>query len=69
MHEEILKVVDFRDRGKKTANFHVLRETAMPALLTENGFVDNTNDAEKVLNSHASNQTQKPAIQSKAAKA
>ena len=51
MHEEILKVVDFRDRGKKTANFHVLRETAMPALLTENGFVDNTSDAEKLKSS------------------
>ncbi|MEC1478350.1 N-acetylmuramoyl-L-alanine amidase [Bacillus haynesii] len=51
MHEEILKVVDFRDRGKKTANFHVLRETVMPALLTENGFVDNTSDAEKLKSS------------------
>ncbi|MCY7753647.1 N-acetylmuramoyl-L-alanine amidase [Bacillus haynesii] len=51
MHEEILKVVDFRDRGKKTANFHVLRETVMPALLTENGFVDHTNDAEKLKSS------------------
>ncbi|MED1741946.1 N-acetylmuramoyl-L-alanine amidase [Bacillus swezeyi] len=51
IHEEILKVVDFRDRGKKTANFHVLRETVMPALLTENGFVDNTSDANKLKSS------------------
>jgi N-acetylmuramoyl-L-alanine amidase len=28
------------DRGKKTANFHVLRESAMPAVLTENLFID-----------------------------
>ncbi|MFN2747224.1 MULTISPECIES: N-acetylmuramoyl-L-alanine amidase [Bacillus] len=48
MHEEILKAVDFNDRGKKTADFHVLRESNMPALLTENGFVDNANDANKL---------------------
>lgn len=40
-----MKVVDFRVRGKKTENFHVLRETIMPAILTENGFIDNTSDA------------------------
>jgi N-acetylmuramoyl-L-alanine amidase len=48
IHDEILKVVDFANRGKKSANFHVLRETMMPALLTENGFIDNTNDANKL---------------------
>ncbi|GAB3159713.1 hypothetical protein GCM10027290_64960 [Micromonospora sonneratiae] len=33
------------DRGKKTANFHVLRETNMPAVLTENMFIDTLADA------------------------
>ncbi|MGW0432222.1 golvesin C-terminal-like domain-containing protein [Micromonospora sp. NPDC003197] len=33
------------DRGKKTANFHVLRETTMPAILTENMFIDTLADA------------------------
>lgn len=33
------------DRGQKTANFHVLRETVMPAVLTENLFIDTVADA------------------------
>lgn len=33
------------DRGKKSANFAVLRETQMPAVLTENLFIDNPADA------------------------
>ncbi|MEV4543202.1 N-acetylmuramoyl-L-alanine amidase [Micromonospora echinaurantiaca] len=33
------------DRGLKTANFHVLRETTMPAVLTENLFIDTLADA------------------------
>jgi hypothetical protein len=45
MHEEIMKLNQLHDRGKKKANFHVLRETTMPALLTENGFMDNIQDA------------------------
>ncbi len=48
IHEEITKVNNLTNRGKKKANFHVLRETRMPALLTENGFIDNANDAEKL---------------------
>ena len=48
MHEEIMKVNNLQNRGKKKANFHVLRETTMSALLTENGFIDNDSDAEKL---------------------
>ncbi|MET8318778.1 N-acetylmuramoyl-L-alanine amidase [Micromonospora sp. NPDC005189] len=33
------------DRGLKSANFHVLRETTMPAVLTENLFIDTVADA------------------------
>lgn len=33
------------DRGKKRANFHVLRESNMQACLTENLFVSNSADA------------------------
>lgn len=48
VHAEVLKVVNFSDRGQKTANFHVLRKSNIPALLTENGFIDNINDANKL---------------------
>lgn len=48
LHEEITKVNGLFDRGKKKANFHVLRESNMPALLTENGFITNAEDAAKL---------------------
>ncbi|WNF35035.1 N-acetylmuramoyl-L-alanine amidase [Bacillaceae bacterium IKA-2] len=46
MNEEIVKTTGFRNRGTKKANFVVLRETAMSAILTENGFIDNTSNAQ-----------------------
>ncbi|KAA0546543.1 N-acetylmuramoyl-L-alanine amidase [Bacillus sp. BGMRC 2118] len=45
IHEEVVKGIQLQDRGMKKANFHVLRETSMPAFLSENGFIDNPNDA------------------------
>lgn len=47
IHAEAMKVLGpkgFRDRGKKTKDLAVVRETHMPAVLTENGFIDNAND-------------------------
>ncbi|KXZ15064.1 N-acetylmuramoyl-L-alanine amidase [Bacillus nakamurai] len=48
LHSQIIKASGFADRGKKAANFHVLRESNMPALLTENGFVDTAADVKKL---------------------
>lgn len=45
IHAEVIKLNQLRDRGQKKANFHVLRETSMDALLSENGFIDNAQDA------------------------
>lgn len=36
--------IGFADRGVKTANFHVLKQTRCPAMLIEVGFIDNTHD-------------------------
>ncbi|WHY15763.1 N-acetylmuramoyl-L-alanine amidase [Peribacillus frigoritolerans] len=48
IHAEIMKVIDMKDRGKKSANYHVLRTSSMPAVLTECGFIDNAGDAAKL---------------------
>jgi N-acetylmuramoyl-L-alanine amidase len=48
MHEEIFKAVKHlkvEDDGKMQANFHVLRESNMKAILTENFFISNAADA------------------------
>ncbi|WP_042142048.1 N-acetylmuramoyl-L-alanine amidase [Paucisalibacillus sp. EB02] len=45
LHAEITSVNQLQNRGKKKANFHVLRESTMPAILSENGFIDNNHDA------------------------
>jgi len=48
IHDEIVKKTKFFNRGKKEANFHMLRESRMPAVLTENGFIDRSEDAAKL---------------------
>lgn len=44
VHPRITKAMGLRDRGIKKMNLHVLRETQMPAILTEGGFMDSTTD-------------------------
>lgn len=48
LHEAIYKEIkaeNVKNRGKKVANFAVLRETSMKAILTENLFIDKERDA------------------------
>ena len=48
VHDAVMKFMRRKgmpDRGKKNADLAVLRETAMPAVLTENLFIDNPADA------------------------
>ncbi|WP_410982412.1 N-acetylmuramoyl-L-alanine amidase [Bacillus cereus] len=46
----VLTKYGLRDRGAKKANYAVLRETAMDALLTETAFIDTTFDANLLKN-------------------
>lgn len=51
MHEEIVKKIKpfgITDRGKKQSNFHVLRESHMTAILTENLFISNKADSDRL---------------------
>lgn len=45
VQEELLLGLGLADRGSKTANFYVLRETTMPAALSEGGFLTSPIDA------------------------
>ncbi|MCY8180907.1 MULTISPECIES: N-acetylmuramoyl-L-alanine amidase [Bacillus] len=55
LHKEILSTMkafgQISDRGLKQANYAVLRETRMPAVLTENLFIDRKEDADKLKDS------------------
>jgi len=44
VHPEVVKAMGLRDRGRKTLNLHMLRESSMPAILIEGGFMDSTVD-------------------------
>lgn len=51
LHTEImaaLKSYNVTDRGQKAANLHMCRESKMPAVLTENLFIDVADDAAKL---------------------
>lgn len=49
IHQEIMShLPGVRDRGKKEANYHVLRESYMPAMLTECLFIDTKDDTRKL---------------------
>ena len=44
VHKFLLPATSLSDRGVKFANYHVLRETEMPAILTEVGFISNSKE-------------------------
>jgi N-acetylmuramoyl-L-alanine amidase len=54
LHAEIMREMgaEIEDRGKKRANFHVLRESNMKAVLTENLFLSNASDAKLLKSSN-----------------
>lgn len=44
VQRNLIAATGLRNRGVKVANFHMLRETDMPAILIEHGFMDSTTD-------------------------
>lgn len=48
VHPRVVMAMGISDRGMKRANFHVLRESAMPAFLTEGGYMDSEVDIVKL---------------------
>lgn len=48
VHPKIVGVMGISNRGIKGANFHMLRASNMPAILTEGGFMDSTVDIKKM---------------------
>lgn len=48
LHQAILKRIDMDDRGQKAKNLHMVRESHMPAVLTECGFINNKSDSNKM---------------------
>ena len=49
IQEELIKETGLRNRGVKSANFQVLRETNMVSVLAECGFMDNLEEAKLML--------------------
>ncbi len=48
IHPAVVKAYGLRDRGIKEANLHIVRETNMPSILIEGGFMDSTIDIKKL---------------------
>src|SRR5690625_904002 len=60
IHAEVVKAIgSVGNRGKKKANFHVLRESNMSAMLSENLFIDRKSDANKLKSSNFLNKVAK----------
>lgn len=51
IHNSILRSINVRDRGVRSAGFYVLRNTSMPSVLVEVGFVTGREDAARLSSS------------------
>ena len=51
VHEQIIASTGTTDRGVRSARFHVIVKTSMPAILVETGFITNPSESAKLVNS------------------
>ena len=51
VHAQILASTGANDRGVRSARFHVILKTSMPAVLVETGFITNPSEAAKLVDS------------------
>ena len=51
MHKHLIAGTGLNDRGVRTGNYHVIRETTMPAILLEAGYLSNSGDSAVLYNS------------------
>lgn len=56
IYKYALQGTNLKGRGIKTGNFHVLRETYMPAVLIECGFLDNKEEAKLLMSNEYRNE-------------
>ena len=49
VQKSIISYIDVRDRGIREDNFQVLRESSMPAILIECGFLTNAEESKKII--------------------
>jgi len=59
LHPYIVGAVGYKDRGVRTASFKVIRETTMPAVLLEIGYLSNSTEAKSLFNSNTQNKLAK----------
>ncbi|GIN74932.1 N-acetylmuramoyl-L-alanine amidase [Bacillus sp. J14TS2] len=50
VHRQVVQAYQLKNRGLKKANFHMLRESRMPAILIEGAFMDSTIDIKRMKN-------------------
>jgi len=48
VYAQINRISGWANRGVKVQNIYVLKQTSMPAILTENGFIDSASDSAKL---------------------
>ncbi|WP_028610592.1 N-acetylmuramoyl-L-alanine amidase [Paenibacillus harenae] len=55
VHKHLLTGAGLKDRGVKQANFKVIKETTMPAILLESGYLTNTGDSNSLFSDAVQN--------------